>query len=155
MSLSPKALASEAWKRSEISTSTCTRTDRPCLNCPSQARLQHLHLIPSSLLFHTYTFNNIKTSPLFSSASHQMESPSRAASRRNSISSTDSASSSSAQALPRFTDLTPARPPTTVPGEEAYVEVSGAKNGGVRLKVDAGTGCGGITWASGEVSWGV
>lgn len=48
-----------------------------------------------------------------------------------------------------FEGLVPHRAPTTVIDEETRVDVADFT---VRLKVDAGPGCGGITWRSAEVS---
>jgi len=63
-----------------------------------------------------------------------------------SVSSTDSAA-----ALPSFEALAPSRAPTTKPAEETVIEIPDLLEP-VRLKVDAGPGCGGIAWPSGEVS---
>ncbi|WVW81088.1 hypothetical protein I302_103079 [Kwoniella bestiolae CBS 10118] len=57
---------------------------------------------------------------------------------------------SSDAALPSFESLAPPRPPTTKAEEETRVVVEGLRDE-VRLKVDAGPGCGGIAWPSGEV----
>ncbi|TXT06135.1 hypothetical protein VHUM_03608 [Vanrija humicola] len=64
--------------------------------------------------------------------------------RTGSVSSTDSG-----VALPSFEALAPSRPPTTVAAEEVAIAVPGSCD--VRLKVDAGPGCGGIAWPAGEV----
>ncbi|WOO79427.1 Protein-lysine N-methyltransferase EFM6 [Vanrija pseudolonga] len=64
--------------------------------------------------------------------------------RTGSVSSTDSNA-----ALPSFEALAPPRPPTTTHEEEVAIAVPGAAD--VRLKVDAGPGCGGIAWPAGEV----
>ncbi|GMK54392.1 hypothetical protein CspeluHIS016_0109780 [Cutaneotrichosporon spelunceum] len=66
-------------------------------------------------------------------------------SRSASLSSVGSAGS----ALPTFEGIAPPRPPTTAPDAETAIPVPGT--GGVRLKVDAGPGCGGIAWPAGEV----
>ncbi|WWD20541.1 hypothetical protein CI109_105017 [Kwoniella shandongensis] len=74
--------------------------------------------------------------------------PSRIHSRAGSFSS----STSSSTPLPSFEGLAPSRPPTTIEKEETRVIVPGLPGGrDVRLKVDAGPGCGGIAWRSGEV----
>ncbi|WWD08522.1 hypothetical protein V865_006634 [Kwoniella europaea PYCC6329] len=57
---------------------------------------------------------------------------------------------SSDVALPSFESLAPPRPPTTKAEEETRVVVEGLGSD-VRLKVDAGPGCGGIAWPAGEV----
>ncbi|WVR08455.1 hypothetical protein IAU60_005510 [Kwoniella sp. DSM 27419] len=57
---------------------------------------------------------------------------------------------SSTAALPSFESLAPTRPPTTTAEEETAVHVEGLSRD-VRLKVDAGPGCGGIAWPAGEV----
>ncbi|WVF68137.1 hypothetical protein IAT40_002900 [Kwoniella sp. CBS 6097] len=57
---------------------------------------------------------------------------------------------SSTAALPTFEALAPPRPPTTKDEEETHVQVVGLDRD-VRLKVDAGPGCGGIAWPAGEV----
>ncbi|KAK1922927.1 putative methyltransferase-domain-containing protein [Papiliotrema laurentii] len=62
-----------------------------------------------------------------------------------SISSTDSNAP-----LPSFEDLAPQRPFLTIPSEETVLEVPDLPVP-VRLKVDAGPGCGGIAWPAGEV----
>lgn len=64
--------------------------------------------------------------------------------RTGSVSSTDSN-----VALPSFEALAPSRPPTTRQEEEVAIPVPGGRD--VRLKVDAGPGCGGIAWPAGEV----
>lgn len=67
-------------------------------------------------------------------------------SRSNSGSSDDSNA-----AFPSFEALAPTREFTTTPlTAENRVVVKGIPD--VRLKVDAGPGCGGIAWLSGEVS---
>ncbi|KAL1409786.1 Protein-lysine N-methyltransferase efm6 [Vanrija albida] len=65
--------------------------------------------------------------------------------RGGSVSSTDSG-----VALPSFEALAPSRPPTTTAQEEVAIGVPGL-GAPVRLKVDAGPGCGGIAWPAGEV----
>ncbi|GFZ48270.1 Putative protein N-methyltransferase [Saitozyma sp. JCM 24511] len=65
--------------------------------------------------------------------------------RTSSISSTDSSAP-----LPSFEHLAPPRPPTTQQDEETRLEVPFLERE-VRLKVDAGPGCGGIAWPAGEV----
>ncbi|WVQ95716.1 hypothetical protein IAU59_002815 [Kwoniella sp. CBS 9459] len=70
---------------------------------------------------------------------------SRSRSRSSSISTV-----SSTAALPTFEALAPPRPPTTTEEEETHVHVDGLGRD-VRLKVDAGPGCGGIAWPAGEV----
>lgn len=67
-------------------------------------------------------------------------------SRSSSISTADSAI-----ALPTLDGIVPARPPTTVEGEQTRIPVEGLSQD-VLLKVDAGPGCGGIAWPAGEVS---
>ncbi|WWC72379.1 uncharacterized protein I206_106341 [Kwoniella pini CBS 10737] len=66
-------------------------------------------------------------------------------SRSTSVSTTNSDA-----ALPSFESLAPPRPPTTKAAEETHVLVDGLKDV-VKLKVDAGPGCGGIAWPAGEV----
>ncbi|WWC65444.1 uncharacterized protein I303_108062 [Kwoniella dejecticola CBS 10117] len=66
-------------------------------------------------------------------------------SRSNSVSTTKSDA-----ALPSFESLAPPRPPTTKAEEETHVRIEGLQDV-VRLKVDAGPGCGGIAWPAGEV----
>ncbi|WWC92091.1 uncharacterized protein L201_007045 [Kwoniella dendrophila CBS 6074] len=66
-------------------------------------------------------------------------------SRSSSISTTDSN-----VALPSFESLAPPRPPTTKAEDETNVSIDGLDKD-VRLKVDAGPGCGGIAWPAGEV----
>lgn len=61
------------------------------------------------------------------------------------------ASTDSNAPLPSFVELAPPRPGLTKPSEEAVIEIPGL-DVGVRLKVDAGNGCGGIAWPAGEVS---
>lgn len=82
-------------------------------------------------------------------------------SRKTSNSSFKSTTSSTEH----YESLVPTRSNTTSPLEETFVPVPGISaygdgtdgngdvrgGGGVRLKVDSMTGCGGITWASGEV----
>lgn len=68
-----------------------------------------------------------------------------ARSRSSSISTT-----SSSAALPTFEAFVPAREPTTVEAEETVLRIPHLPQD-VRLKVDAGPGCGGITWPSGIV----
>ncbi|OCF33594.1 hypothetical protein I316_04667 [Kwoniella heveanensis BCC8398] len=70
---------------------------------------------------------------------------SRPRSRSSSVSTV-----SSTVALPTFEALAPPRPPTTQDEEETLVQVDGLGRD-VRLKVDAGPGCGGIAWPAGEV----
>jgi hypothetical protein len=60
-----------------------------------------------------------------------------------------SSSSSSLNILTSFSDV-PIRPPTA-PESEVTIKVQGLE-GGVKLAVDAGPGCGGIAWPAGEVS---
>ena len=67
-------------------------------------------------------------------------------SRTASVSST-----SSSAALPTFEALAPTRAPTTVNNEETRLVIPGLETD-VKLKVDAGPGCGGIAWPAGEVS---
>lgn len=66
-------------------------------------------------------------------------------SRSSSVSTT-----SSSVALPTFEALAPPRAPTTTVSEETVLEIP-FLNQDVKLKVDAGPGCGGITWPSGIV----
>ncbi len=61
-----------------------------------------------------------------------------------------SLSSVGSTALPTFEGIAPPRPPTTTADAETRLAVPGTP--GVRLKVDAGPGCGGIAWPAGEVS---
>lgn len=61
-----------------------------------------------------------------------------------------SLSSVGSAALPTFEGIAPPRPPTTTVDAESHIAVPGTP--GVRLKVDAGPGCGGIAWPAGEVS---
>lgn len=63
----------------------------------------------------------------------------------SSVSSTDSQ-----VALPSFEHLAPPRERTTEDNAETALAVPGVRD--VRLKVDAGPGCGGIAWPAGEVS---
>ncbi|BEI80123.1 hypothetical protein CcaverHIS002_0106520 [Cutaneotrichosporon cavernicola] len=60
-----------------------------------------------------------------------------------------SLSSVGSAALPTFEGIVSQRPPTTKVDDETAIAVLGTN--GVRLKVDAGPGCGGIAWPSGEV----
>lgn len=69
-----------------------------------------------------------------------------ARSRSSSVSTT-----SSSVALPTFEAIAPPRPPTTTVSSETVLEIPYLEQD-VRLKVDAGPGCGGITWPSGIVS---
>ncbi|XAO22197.1 hypothetical protein I312_100964 [Cryptococcus bacillisporus CA1280] len=71
-----------------------------------------------------------------------LESTERAHSRSSSVSST--------APLPSFEDLAPPRPPLTGGEQETVVPVPGLGRD-VKLKVDAGPGCGGIAWPAGEV----
>lgn len=64
----------------------------------------------------------------------------------SSISSTDSQ-----VALPSFEHLAPPRERTTAENAETAIPVPGMPD--VKLKVDAGPGCGGIAWPAGEVSY--
>lgn len=64
-------------------------------------------------------------------------------------SSGSSWSSTSSDAFPSFEGIAPPRAATTAPDEETRVAVADFS---VRLKVDAGPGCGGIAWPAGEVS---
>lgn len=73
-----------------------------------------------------------------------LESTERAHSRSSSVSST--------APLPSFEDLAPPRPPLTGGEQETAVPVPGLGRD-VKLKVDAGPGCGGIAWPAGEVSF--
>jgi hypothetical protein len=68
-----------------------------------------------------------------------------ARSRSSSVSTT-----SSSAALPTFESLAPIRPPTTITAEETVLEIPHVGKE-VKLKVDAGPGCGGIAWPSGIV----
>jgi len=68
-----------------------------------------------------------------------------ARSRSSSVSTT-----SSSAALPTFESLAPIRPPTTAVAEETVLEIPYLDKD-VKLKVDAGPGCGGIAWPSGIV----
>ncbi|KAK8850368.1 hypothetical protein IAR55_004286 [Kwoniella newhampshirensis] len=80
-----------------------------------------------------------------------MTNPSLISSRSHSRAGSTSSTSSSAP-LPSFEGLAPPRPPTTMKEEETRVVVPGLPGGrDVRLKVDAGPGCGGIAWPAGEV----
>lgn len=63
-----------------------------------------------------------------------------------SVSSTDSNA-----ALPSFEALAPPRAFLTKPSEETVIEIPNLHEP-IRLKVDAGPGCGGIAWPAGEVS---
>lgn len=68
-------------------------------------------------------------------------------------SSTHSRSSSFASSNglpPTFDDLVPQRPPTTQEAEETHIDIPGLTRP-IKLKVDAGPGCGGIAWPAGEV----
>lgn len=67
-------------------------------------------------------------------------------SRSSSVSTT-----SSSAALPTFEALAPPRPPTTAKAEETVLSIPHLDKD-VRLKVDAGPGCGGIAWPAGIVS---
>jgi hypothetical protein len=69
-----------------------------------------------------------------------------ARSRSSSVSTT-----SSSAALPTFEALAPPRPPTTTKAEETVLGIPFLDKD-VRLKVDAGPGCGGIAWPAGIVS---
>lgn len=71
-----------------------------------------------------------------------------AAASRSRTASVSSTSSSSA--LPTFEALAPPRAPTTVDNEETRLTIPGLE-ADVKLKVDAGPGCGGIAWPAGEV----
>lgn len=73
-----------------------------------------------------------------------LESTERAHSRSSSVSST--------APLPSFEDLAPPRPPLTGGEQETAVPVPGLGKD-IKLKVDAGPGCGGIAWPAGEVSF--
>lgn len=65
--------------------------------------------------------------------------------------STSSISSTDSQvALPSFEHIAPPRERTTEENAETSLAVPGVRD--VRLKVDAGPGCGGIAWPAGEVS---
>lgn len=65
--------------------------------------------------------------------------------------STSSISSTDSQvALPSFEHIAPPRERTTEENAETSLAVPGVKD--VKLKVDAGPGCGGIAWPAGEVS---
>jgi len=68
-----------------------------------------------------------------------------ARSRSSSVSTT-----SSTAALPTFESLAPIRPPTTIVAEETVLEIPYLEKD-VKLKVDAGPGCGGIAWPAGIV----
>ena len=68
-----------------------------------------------------------------------------ARSRSSSVSTT-----SSSAALPTFEALAPLRLPTTIIAEETVLAIPFLDKE-VRLKVDAGPGCGGIAWPSGVV----
>jgi hypothetical protein len=68
-----------------------------------------------------------------------------ARSRSSSVSTT-----SSSAALPTFEALAPPRLPTTIVAEETVLEIPFLDKE-VRLKVDAGPGCGGIAWPAGIV----
>ncbi|RXK41722.1 hypothetical protein M231_00957 [Tremella mesenterica] len=61
-----------------------------------------------------------------------------------------SISTPSSEGLPTFDDLLPARAPLTLPNEEKRLVIPGLDLD-VKLKVDAGPGCGGIAWPAGEV----
>lgn len=65
--------------------------------------------------------------------------------------STSSISSTDSQvALPSFEHIAPPRERTTEENAETSLAIPGVRD--VRLKVDAGPGCGGIAWPAGEVS---
>ena len=66
-------------------------------------------------------------------------------SRSHSVSSTESN-----VPLPSLEALAPARPPTTTSTSETLLTIPHLKRE-LRLKVDAGPGCGGIAWPAGEV----
>ncbi|ORX41187.1 putative methyltransferase-domain-containing protein [Kockovaella imperatae] len=72
--------------------------------------------------------------------------------RRPASPSADSVTSiESVGAANALSGLAPPREPTTVEGSESIINVSKQLGKEVRLKVDAGPGCGGIAWPSGEV----
>lgn len=74
-----------------------------------------------------------------------------AATTRERSGSTSSISSTDSQvALPSFEHIAPPRERTTEENAETTLAVPGVRD--VRLKVDAGPGCGGIAWPAGEVS---
>lgn len=66
-------------------------------------------------------------------------------SRSGSTSSYDST-----RALASLEGIAPSRPPTTTATSEERIPIEGLAD--IRLKVDAGPGCGGVSWPSGEVS---
>lgn len=68
--------------------------------------------------------------------------------------SPSSSSVGSNVALPSLLGIAPTRPPTTVEAEETVIDVPYLSRQ-VRLKVDAGPGCGGIAWPAGEVTTGL
>lgn len=58
-------------------------------------------------------------------------------------------SSTASGEFPSFEGIAPTRPSTTTPDEETSIQLTPDMS--VRLKVDAGPGCGGIAWLAGEV----
>ncbi|WVN89569.1 uncharacterized protein L203_104796 [Cryptococcus depauperatus CBS 7841] len=70
------------------------------------------------------------------------DAPEQARSRSSSISTVSSA-------LPTFEALVPPRIGLTSEEKETRIDVPGLKD--IKLKIDAGPGCGGIAWPSGEV----
>lgn len=71
-------------------------------------------------------------------------------SRPNSPAPSTSSSTDSNAPLPSFQDLAPPRPFLTAPAEETVISIPDLTPQ-VKLKVDAGPGCGGIAWPAGEV----